>query len=65
MMNIITMIRQQRRWSQNQLARRAGLHPSTVSLLESGRLRLSPNQARKLARALKVPAEMLSDNETS
>ncbi len=51
----LTVLRQQRRWSQAELARRAGLHNSTVCLVESGRLRPYPRQLTALAEALEVP----------
>ena len=43
--------------SQAQIARLAQMHPSTVSLIESGRLRPGLGQLRKLARALGVPRD--------
>jgi transcriptional regulator with XRE-family HTH domain len=51
----ITALRRQRRWSQAELARRAGLHNSTVCLIESARLRPYPRQLAALAAALEVP----------
>ena len=39
-------------WSQAELARRAGMHPSSVCAIERGRLTPYPAQARKLAEAL-------------
>lgn len=50
-------LREFRDWSQAELARRAGLHASTLSLLESGRLRAYPAQVQKLARALRLPVK--------
>ena len=47
--------RNQRGWSRAELARRAGMHPSTVSLIESGRLVPYPSQVEKLADALGIP----------
>ncbi len=48
--------RNQRGWSRAELARRAGMHPSTVSLIESGRLVPYPSQLDKLALALEISA---------
>lgn len=56
--------RRRRGWSQAELARRAGLHPSTVSLIESQRLRPYPGQLAKLARALGVAPEEI-EQETA
>ncbi len=46
--------RKRRRWSQAELARRAHMNPSTVSLIEAGRLIPYPSQLRKLAKALRI-----------
>lgn len=51
------MRREERGASQAQIARVACMHPSTVSLIESGRLQPGPRQLRKLARALGVPQD--------
>ena len=51
-MRRITIERQARGWSQSRLAREAGLHASTVSSVENGRLRPWPGQAEKLRAAL-------------
>jgi transcriptional regulator with XRE-family HTH domain len=46
--------------SQNELAKRAGIHHPTISALESGRQRdLTVSVAKKLARALGVSLAML------
>lgn len=54
-MRSIQMQRLHRGWSQAELARRAGIHSSTVSLVESGRLRPYPVQLAKIAEALALP----------
>jgi transcriptional regulator with XRE-family HTH domain len=46
--------REPRGWSQSELARRAGLHSTTVSLIETGRLSPYPGQLTKLAKALRL-----------
>ena len=38
--------------SQNALAREAGMHPSTISLIENGSMKPYPGQADRLAKAL-------------
>jgi transcriptional regulator with XRE-family HTH domain len=43
--------REKRGWSQAELARRAGMHPATVSLIERGRMTAYPHQLVKLTRA--------------
>ena len=50
-------LRQKRGWSQAELARRCGLHPSTISHLEGGRLPLYPGWRRRIAEALGVREE--------
>ena len=48
-----------RGWSQAELARRAHMNPTTVSLIEAGRLVPYPSQLRKLERALGLkPSEL-------
>ena len=54
-MTSLAYLRRQRGWSQAELARRSGLHPSTISLAESGRFRLSNTQLQKIGLALGVP----------
>jgi transcriptional regulator with XRE-family HTH domain len=53
-MTRLEALRTSKCWSRAELARRAGLHPTTVGLIESGRLRAYPGQLEKLARALDV-----------
>lgn len=47
--------RRSRGWSQAELARRSGLNPTTICLIEKGRFRPYPAQIQKLALALGVP----------
>jgi transcriptional regulator with XRE-family HTH domain len=54
-MNYLRIQREARGWSHAELARRASLHASTISLLESGRLVAYPSQVAKLAAALELP----------
>ena len=51
MMNV-TKERKARGWSMSRLAREASMHVSTISLIESGRMKPFPSQAEKLAAAL-------------
>jgi transcriptional regulator with XRE-family HTH domain len=48
-------LREARRWSRAELARRAGLNAVTVGLVETGRLRPYHSQVVKIAEALDVP----------
>lgn len=64
-MKLLRIERERRGWSQAELARRAGMHPATVSLVERGRLTAYPQQLAKLARALgmsqKAAARLMED----
>ena len=48
----IRALRREKGWSQAELARRAGMHPSTVCLIESGKMKAYPVQQAKLLKAL-------------
>ena len=48
------VIRKQHGWSQAELARQTGMHSSTVSRIESGRLRPYLGQIRNIAAALNI-----------
>ncbi len=64
----LSIERSRRGWSRAELARRAGLNPSTVGLIESGRLRPYPSQLVKLANALGISesdGHLLLEEETS
>ena len=57
----VARVRERRMWTQAQLAEEAGVSPTTVSGLESGRIgRPHFGTVRKLARALGVEAEELA-----
>jgi transcriptional regulator with XRE-family HTH domain len=59
---LVTAMRHQLEISQAELARRSELHNSTLSLVESGRLRPYPSQLEKLAAGLGFagdPAKLL------
>lgn len=51
--------RLRRKWNQTELAARAGLSASDISRIETGRFRPYPQQAVRLARALKLTPEQL------
>ncbi len=50
----LTLERHRRGWSQAALARKAGMHPTTISLIESKRFQPGAAQIEKLATALAV-----------
>lgn len=57
----VVLIRERRMWTQVRLAKEAGVSPTTVSGIESGRIgRPHFGTVRKLARALGVEAEELA-----
>jgi len=56
MMKFLTVCRLRKRWTRAELARNALLHPTTVGLIESGRLLPYPTQLEKLATALGLSA---------
>ena len=53
----VRSVREARGWSRAELARRANMNPSTISLIESGRQVPYPSQTEKLAAALGVDLE--------
>jgi transcriptional regulator with XRE-family HTH domain len=53
----LTNERKRRGWTRAELARRANMNATTVSLIETGRLRPYPGQLAKLAHALGVAEE--------
>ena len=56
-MILLTLKREERGWSQSELARRARINPNTVSVIERGRFRPYASQLQKLAKALGVPVK--------
>lgn len=50
----ITKERKKKGWSKAKLAREADMNPSTVSLIESRRMKPYPRQLEKLAIALEI-----------
>ena len=55
----IALLRKKKGLSQEELGNRIGLQQSAVSKLETGRRRLSAEEAREAAIALAVPVERL------
>lgn len=47
-------LREAKKWSRAELARRARMHPSDVSKMEAGRAKPYPSQLKKIARVLGV-----------
>jgi transcriptional regulator with XRE-family HTH domain len=54
-MILLKLEREQRGWSQAELARRANLNANTISLIESGRFVPYPRQLSRIAGALNWP----------
>ena len=60
----LTEIRQSLGWSQSRLSRESGVHSSTVSAIERGRLNPWPGQLHRIAEALSYsgdPAGLLDE----
>jgi transcriptional regulator with XRE-family HTH domain len=55
--------RRARGWSQAEVARRTGFHPTTISHLEAGHLRLRPGYKEKLCLLFHLPPEELFREE--
>lgn len=55
----LTVERKKQGWSQAELARRTGLHPTTLSNLEAGRCYPWPKYKRLLAQVLHVKGDLL------
>jgi len=56
-MLLMTKIRKEKGWSQSVLSHRSGVHVSTISNIERGRLSPWPGQRASLARAFGWPEE--------
>ena len=50
----MTVLREQRKWTKAELARRTKMHPSGIGLIESGRLKPYESQLAKIASVLGV-----------
>lgn len=51
---VIHMLRELKGWTQQELARRSGIHASNISLLENGRVEIGKKRAEQLAKAFDV-----------
>ena len=51
---VIRMLRELKGWTQAELARKSGIHPVNVSLLESKRVEIGKRRAEQLAKAFGV-----------
>ncbi len=61
---LITRLREERLWTREELAKRAGVSPTTITLAESGRTHVRLSTVRKLADALEVdPQHLLHPEE--
>ena len=54
---LLREFRKERGWSQSELARRSGMHATTISLIESGRLEAYDAQIVKIAQAFGISKE--------
>ncbi len=64
---VIRMLRDLKEWTQEELAKRSGISPTNLSLLENGRVDIGKKRAEQLARAFNIhPAIiMFPEYETS
>ncbi|NHM26331.1 helix-turn-helix transcriptional regulator [Desulfofundulus sp. TPOSR] len=62
-MNRIREIRQQKKMTQFELARRTGIHPVNLSKVESGVLRAYPGWRKRIAEALGVTEDEIFPKE--
>jgi transcriptional regulator with XRE-family HTH domain len=51
---VIRMLRELKGWTQQELARRSGIHASNISLLENERVEIGKRRAEQLAKAFAV-----------
>ena len=57
----VRALRQARKWTQEELANRANLHPTYIGGIERGERNVGLDNIHKLARALGVPPASLLD----
>ena len=55
----VKVCRAAKRWQQQDLANKAGLSPSYISLIESGRREPPLSVLRRIAQAFEVPVDLL------
>ena len=51
---VITMLRELKGWTQVELAKRSGINPSNLSLLENDRIEIGKKRVEQLAKAFDV-----------
>jgi transcriptional regulator with XRE-family HTH domain len=51
---VVRMLRELKGWTQQELARRSGIHAANISLLENDRTQLGKKRAEQLAKAFDV-----------
>ena len=51
---VIAMLRELKGWTQTELAKRSGISPTNLSLLENDRVDIGKRRAEQLAKAFKV-----------
>lgn len=51
---VIRMLRDLKEWTQEELAKRSGISPTNLSLLENGRVEIGKKRAEQLARAFNI-----------
>jgi len=56
---VIRMLRELKGWTQNELAKRSGISPTNLSLLENDNVDIGKRRAEQLAKAFKVHPAMI------
>jgi transcriptional regulator with XRE-family HTH domain len=57
---VIQMLRELKEWTQEELAKRSGISPTNLSLLENGKVDIGKRRAEQLAKAFDVhPATIM------
>ena len=51
---VISMLRELKGWTQNELARRSGISPTNLSSLENDRIEIGKRRVEQLAKAFRV-----------
>ncbi len=51
---VISMLRELKGWTQNELAKRSGISPTNLSSLENDRIEIGKKRVEQLAKAFKV-----------
>lgn len=57
---VLQMLRELKGWTQNELAKRSGISPTNLSLLENGKVDIGKKRAEQLAKAFNIhPATIM------